>query len=73
LHLKHSVILKINENPVLAELIIRKRMVAVQGDNTADVDDYQLKTSTFYEMSTYTLQKESNEATVQYVGVVLPP
>jgi len=57
----------------LAELIIRKRMIAVQGENTADVDDYQLKTSTFYEMSTYTLQKESNETTVQYVGVVLGP
>jgi hypothetical protein len=42
-------------------------MIAVQGENTADVDDYQLKTSTFYEMSTYALQKESNEATVQYV------
>jgi hypothetical protein len=32
-------------------------MVAVQGENTADVDGYQLKTSTFYEMSTYTLQE----------------
>jgi hypothetical protein len=48
-------------------------MVAVQGENTVDGDDYQLKTSTFYEMSTYTLQKESNEVTVQYVGVVLDP
>jgi hypothetical protein len=46
-------------------------MVAVQGENTVDVDDYQLKTSTFYEMSTYTLQKESNEVTVQYFGVLL--
>ena len=32
-------------------------MVAVQGENTADVGDYQLKTSTFYEMSTYTIQE----------------
>jgi hypothetical protein len=48
-------------------------MVAVQGENTVDVDDYQLKTSTFYEMSTYTLQKESNEVTVQYFGVLLDP
>jgi len=48
-------------------------MVAVQGETKADVDDYQLKTSTFYKMSTYTLQKQNSEAIVQYVGVVLDP
>jgi hypothetical protein len=45
-------------------------MVAVQRENTADVDDYQLKTSTFYEMSTYALQEEVIEETTPIRGTL---
>jgi len=57
-------------------------MVAVQGENTPDVDDSQLKTSNFYEMSTYTLQGKVIDETASirgsYLGVaktgnILPP
>jgi hypothetical protein len=45
-------------------------MVAVQGENTADVDDYQLKTSTFHEVSTYTLQEEElNRYAVDFANI----
>ena len=41
MHMNHSAILNIDETPLVLESIIRKSRIAVQGENTVDVDDYQ--------------------------------